>query len=441
MQKLWKEVKEWRSNWRWSRFVYVLVLGLGASLFDSLTDFNFAWSVPEDCRNTTNSSEKPFDKVYVSSPCGLLYYKNVERLTYTYIAYPGFFLAFEGLRSLVGGLIINCWGKEVDEMLRKVAHSLAITLEVSLAVGLLMAAMWSDLWENELPEMAVVYDFVIQGMSYLSFVILIGVKCLGTISHGPETYNLVQKATINETIFESALQLALVMRIFLSSGYGTSASVLSAVSSFVCLGKVHIYMFLKRHQEELSKTSILGKIFAAASILPVFVFSDIFKLGYGSILPLCSDIIPVVNILLGIGLPVIGLSITGHLIKDMRVPNITRGVLCEMLVLYLWPKTYHGKRIGLVMTIFIFFLYGASIPFVISNPSPQAAQWTPNPNNTDYNNWTSETRERLLTASISALVLGILAFVFTFLTILFEDKVVASIVSKFPKQSKKKEEA
>ena len=101
MQKLWKEVKEWRSNWRWSRFVYVLVLGLGASLFDSLTDFNFAWSVPEDCRNTTNSSEKPFDKVYVSSPCRLLYYKNVERLTLTYIAYPGFFLPFDGLNSRV----------------------------------------------------------------------------------------------------------------------------------------------------------------------------------------------------------------------------------------------------------------------------------------------------------------------------------------------------
>ena len=107
MQKLFMEVKEWRSNWRWSRFVHVLVLGLGASLFDSLTDFNFAWSVPEDCRNTTNSSEKPFDKVYVSSPCGLLYYKNVERLTYTYIAYPGFFLAFEGLRSLVWGIPVG----------------------------------------------------------------------------------------------------------------------------------------------------------------------------------------------------------------------------------------------------------------------------------------------------------------------------------------------
>ena len=77
VQKLWKEVKEWRSHWKWSTFLNALVLGLAASLFDSVTDFNFAWSVPEDCRNTTDSSVKPFDKVYVSSPCGLLYYSNV----------------------------------------------------------------------------------------------------------------------------------------------------------------------------------------------------------------------------------------------------------------------------------------------------------------------------------------------------------------------------
>ena len=270
-QNLWKEVKEWRSHWKWTTFLNALVFGLAASLFDSVTDFNFAWSVPEDCRNTTDSSVKPFDKVYVSSPCGLLYFKNAERLTYTYIAYPGFFLTFYSLRNLAWGLIKRCWGEKVDGVFANLAHFLAIAFEVCFAAGLLMAAMWSDLWEKDLPELALVYDFVIQGMSYLSFII--GVKCLGIIFHGPETKGLVDKATVNETIFESALQLALVARIYLSSGYGTYASALSAASSLACLCKVHIQAFLKRHQEELSRASILGKIFVAASFLPVFVLS------------------------------------------------------------------------------------------------------------------------------------------------------------------------
>ena len=70
VQKLWREVKEWRIHWRWTRFLYVLVTGLAFALFDAVTDFNFARSVSKDCRNTTDSSRKPFDKVYVSSPCG-----------------------------------------------------------------------------------------------------------------------------------------------------------------------------------------------------------------------------------------------------------------------------------------------------------------------------------------------------------------------------------
>ena len=327
LQKLCKEVKEWRSHWSWSSFLNALVLGLAVSLFDSVADFNFARSVPEDCRNTTNSSVKPFDKVYVSSPCGLLYYKNVERLTYTYIAYPGFLLAFDGLRNLVWGLVTKCWGKEVYGIFGRIAHFLAIALEVSLVMGLLVAAQWSDLWENNMPEVAVGYDLVIQGMSYLSFVIVIGVKCLGVISHGPETQNLVHKATVNETIFESALQLSLVARIFFSSGYGTTASLLSAVSSFTSIGKVHVQTFLKRHKEELSKTSILGKIFVAASILPVFVLTDIFKLGSSTLNPLWSDDIPTVVIVLGIGFPVLVFYIMGNLFEDMDIPNIPRGIL------------------------------------------------------------------------------------------------------------------
>ena len=383
---------------------------------------------------------KPFDKVYVSSPCGLLYYKNVERLTYTYIAYPGFFLAFDGLRNLVWGLIEKCWGEKVDGVFAKLAHFLAIGLEVSFAVGILIAAAWSDLWEKDLPELARGYDLFIQGMSYISFIIVIGVKCLGIVFHGPETKGLVCKATVNETIFESALQLALVGRIYFSSGYGTSASALSAVSSLVCLCKVHIQAFLERHQEELSKASILGKIFVVVSFLPVFVLSDIFKLGYGAMVSAWIKIISAVNILVGIGLPLLGFYITGILIKGMKVPNVQRGVLSEMLVFHLWPKTLHGKRIGIVITVFIFLLYGAPLPFIIANPEPQNNQWKTDSNNTDYNNWISDTGERLCVSSISFLVIGFFAFVSTILTYLFEDKVVAKIVSRFLKQSKEEED-
>ena len=111
-----------------------------------------------------------------------------------------------------------------------------------------------------------------------------------------------------------------------------------------------------------------------------------------------------------------------------------------MLVFNLWPKTPHGKRIGLVITAFVFLLYGASLPFMIANPEPQRTQWTPDPNNTDYNNWISDTGKRLWVASISFLVIGFFAFVSTILTYLFEDKVVAKIVSRFLKQSKEEED-
>ena len=160
----------------------------------------------------------------------------------------------------------------------------------------------------------------------------------------------------------------------------------------------------------------MGKIFVAASILPVFVLSDIFKLGWSTLLLLWSDI-TAVNILLGIGLPVLGLYVMGNLLKDMKVPNIQRGVLCQMLVFSLWPRTGHGRRIGLVMTFFIFLLYLAWVPFVIANPETQnTGQWTTtDPNNTDYNSWMSETGGRLWVASVFFLFVGISAFVLTIL--------------------------
>ena len=47
--KLLSEMKDWRKHWKLSSFFRVLVLGLVASLADSGTDLNFAWSLPAAC--------------------------------------------------------------------------------------------------------------------------------------------------------------------------------------------------------------------------------------------------------------------------------------------------------------------------------------------------------------------------------------------------------
>ena len=192
--KLWEEVKDWRTNWTWVGFFKALLLGLAASFFDSATDFNFAWSVPVDCANTTLAS-KPFKVAYISSTCGLMFYKNVQRLTFTFIAYPGFLFAL-GDHGITG-LIKRCWGTKAQGLVGKLGHVLEVILEHFTYIALLGAAMWSDRWEKNLPTVAPVYDITMQGMAYFSAVTVLGIKCLGVFSHGAKTKCFIHNATIN----------------------------------------------------------------------------------------------------------------------------------------------------------------------------------------------------------------------------------------------------
>ena len=160
----------------------------------------------------------------------------MERLSYTYIAYPGLFLAFNAVHLLVKWQFQD--GKTICQRLTK---AFLVVLEVSLVVGLLVAAMWSNVWENQLPRLALFYDLTIQGMAYISALLVFGIKALGVFSHGPKTKNLVQLATKDETIFEAAQQLALMVRILMSSGVRSEAGSLSALSSILVILKVGLH--------------------------------------------------------------------------------------------------------------------------------------------------------------------------------------------------------
>ena len=100
---LWKETKDWRQHWKLSKFLQALFLGLAASIFDLATDFHFARSVEEDCGYGGN------EVFNFSSPCGSVHFKNVERVTYTFIAFPGVLMGFATVHNIVRELIGKCW--------------------------------------------------------------------------------------------------------------------------------------------------------------------------------------------------------------------------------------------------------------------------------------------------------------------------------------------
>ena len=121
---------------------------------------------------------------------------------------------------------------------------------------------------------------------------------------------------------------------------------------------------------------------------------------------------------------------------ELSSANINREVITEIMSLGLWPKSRNGQKIALAMTIFTFFLYGLPNIFVIMDSRP-TTMWTGrNETNSDYAEYESELGRRLQFFSISFLTTGSVAFVLVICMILFEDQLVARIVSKFPKTSK-----
>ena len=169
MRMIWKEMKEWRKHWSCGIFFLGLVFGLGVSLFDFGTDFNFAWSVEEDC-GFEETERYNFD-----SPCGSVHYKNAERLTFTFIAYPGIFLSFAAIHRVVKELVSWCQGGEVQGLGQRLARVAVISFEVCVFFGLFAAAMWNDEWsKTTTPSTVKVYDYTILSLAFLSATLAVG---------------------------------------------------------------------------------------------------------------------------------------------------------------------------------------------------------------------------------------------------------------------------
>ena len=178
-------------------------------------------------------------------------------------------------------------------------------------------------------------------MAYISATIVVGLKLLGTVCHGPEVTRMVERATSAEAQFEASLQLILLGSIYLVSGNGSSESRNSAITSLLVIGKVGVQNFFKKHDKELSKASLLGRICIAASISPAFVLVALYKIGsLACVATVDTDNYIVVlrsaPMLLFLIIPLPALVI--FLVKkDLTAASIAQGVFSEVVCLHFWP--------------------------------------------------------------------------------------------------------
>ena len=335
MRIIWKEMKEWKKHWSWGRFFLVLTFGLGASLFDFGSDFNFAWSVEDDC-GFEKTERYDFD-----SPCGSVHYKNVERLTFTFVAFPGIFLSFAVIHRVAKELVGLCQGGEAQRVGVGLARASVITFEVCAFLGLFVAALWSDQWSKTVkPSTVKVYDYTIQALAFLSATLALGVKIVGLFCHGPESCRLVFRAKDRESKFEANFQLGLLTSMYTSSGYATPASMLSAISAIIVISKTGVQNLMQRHEKKLSETSVLGKICVAASALPVFLLVNAFKIGFRSYIRTWNAMISLVAGTSLIVLPNLALIILKmqNQFQEMTFTSLNPSVISECLGMHLWPK-------------------------------------------------------------------------------------------------------
>ena len=292
-------------------------------------------------------------------------------MTYTFIALPGVMLSFSALQSLLREFWNRiCGGSEVPGCLRALFNAAALLLQMLFCTGLILVPLTGLRFDG--------YENMIRAMAYSSATFLIGVKLLGTICHGPEVTRLVEKVTDAEVRFEASLQLILLGTIYLVSGKGSSGSLSSAVTSLLVIGKVGIQGVFKEHNKELSKASLLGKIYVATSVAPVFVLAAVFKIGSiaavfaegtkikaygpfgsGCLLLLCLTSLPPT-------LAIFFVKICVPL-KDLTSASISQGVFAEAVSLHTWSGGRIGRRIKMAMGTYYHLLYSAFLIEVISN--------------------------------------------------------------------------
>ena len=97
--------------------------------------------------------------------------------------------------------------------------------------------------------------------------------------HSPRMKSLSRNMSESEAFFESALQLTLLLNIWLSGGKVNKSTILSSV---LLIGKVGAENLLN-DGEQLKGKNFWEKLFLVLKFIPVMALTAIFRLGSGAL--------------------------------------------------------------------------------------------------------------------------------------------------------------
>ena len=318
-----------------------LILGLAPSLWDSISYFLFAHEEEELC----SLGKIDHGKNTSASSC----------LTYFFISLPGHMNLATGLHRLISWSAGKCYtNQSPNKACSWIARAVRGAMNLLSFAALISMAMLSIIFVPQYFYYAAV----------LSTLMILGVKVLALIVHGPEVKKLATRVTSAESQYESSLQLLLVITICLKNEtLPGPTSVSSILSSILVIGKSGAESYLTFGQENLLQKcgqgwkGLLNKIKLLAKYSPVFIVTAIFRLSALEIVFAWNVQLGVFILLpLAIGVPTILLLFMKLCkLKDMTVVEILEVVIAEMTTHSLWgSRGREGSRnLQLFMTIYM----------------------------------------------------------------------------------------
>jgi len=385
LTKVWEEAKNWKQLFKFPKFFEVLILGLSFPLFDCWADFNFAYQVGIECNTTdipnNETQKREYFSMRVKNTCSGIHPVYVQSLTYFFVSLSGLLLASTALHRF---LIMRVCQAKIGSILSLLFLIASLSGTFFLLVGI-------PIRYNSFPWPGFL-------LAILNATVMIGVKILACLSHGPETQRLSIRITNMESNHESALQLMMMTWITLYHGIMSTSGTLSMVSSLLMIGKAGAENCLTFGKEnKLKVPSLSKKIYLLILHAPVFFLTAIFRIGTLAIMPVwgggawgeggSKDISTTTNrygpttgltqmfvlLTLALSIPLSTFLIMRFLGKLMDIDSgsIIQGAFAELATISLWGERGREdcQKIIVSYATFLLLLYSSALIWVITQPT------------------------------------------------------------------------